>query len=154
MGRPKKPTNLRLLQGNPGKVKINPNEPKPEICIPDPPEFLGSYALEEWNRVAPMLEKLGLLSNIDTMALAAYCQCYERWRKAEAGIIADGGMTTVTEKGNVIQSPHVSIANKAMMQMHKFLAQFGMSPASRAGVTSKKKEPDSPLAKFKKKMNG
>lgn len=151
MGRPKKPTNLRLLQGNPGKVKINPKEPKPEICIPDPPEFLEGYALVEWHRVAPMLETLGLLSNIDTMALAAYCQCYERWRKAEEGIKADGGMTTVTDKGNVIQTPHVSIANKAMMQMHKFLAQFGMSPASRAGVTAKVQQPDSPFAKFKNK---
>lgn len=150
MGRPKKPTNLRLLQGNPGKVKINPNEPKPEVCIPDPPEFLDGYALMEWHRVAPMLETLGLLSKIDTMALAAYCQCYERWRKAEEAIKSDKGMTITTEKGNVIQSPHVSIANKAMAQMHKFLAQFGMSPASRAGVTAKIREPESPLAKFKK----
>lgn len=151
MGRAKKPTNLRILQGNPGRVKINPNEPKPELCIPEPPDFLSGYALEEWHRITPILEGLGLLSDLDTMALAAYCQCYERWRKAEDGIKQDGGMTTVTDKGNVVQSPHVSIANKAMLNMHKFLVQFGMSPASRAGVTANKKQPDSPLAKFKKK---
>lgn len=150
MGRPRKPTNLRILQGNPGKIPINPNEPKPKIGAPPPPDFLAGYALEEWHRITPILESLGLLSELDTMALAAYCQCYERWRTAEDSIKTEG-MTTTTEKGNVIQSPHVSIANKAMLNMHKFLVQFGMSPASRAGVTATKREPDSPLAKFKKK---
>lgn len=149
MGRPKKPTRLKLLQGNPGKQKLPKNEPNPDVKIPEPPDFLIDYALNEWNRVTPILERLGLLSDLDVMELAAYCQCVDRWRKAEEKI-KDEGMTDTTSNGNVIQSPYVGIANKAMVQMHQFLCQFGMTPASRAGVTAKVKEPDNPLAKFKK----
>ncbi|NCB09888.1 MAG: phage terminase small subunit P27 family [Bacteroidia bacterium] len=152
MGRPKKPTHLKLLQGNPGKQKLPKNEPKPDVKIPEPPNFLIDYALDEWNRVTPILERLGLLSDLDVMELAAYCQCVDRWRNAEEEIKRNG-MTDTTSNGNVIQSPYVGIANKAMVQMHQFLCQFGMTPASRAGVTAKVKEPDNPLAKFKKGIN-
>lgn len=152
MGRTKKPTNLRILQGNPGKVPINKNEPKPDVLIPAAPDFLVGYALEEWHRVTPILERLGLISDIDVMELAAYCQCYKRWREAEEKLRVSN-MTIITANGTEIQSPYISIANRAMTQMHQFAGQFGMSPASRAGVTARVKEPDNPLAKFKKGIN-
>jgi P27 family predicted phage terminase small subunit len=150
MGRPKKPTNLKKAQGNPGKTKINKNEPSPKILIPDPPEVLTGTALKEWKRITPILEKLGLLSELDVMELAAYCQCVKRWLEAEE-YIEENGLTDTTSNGNLIQSPYVGIANRAMTQMHQFLCQFGMTPASRAGVTAKIREPENPLAKFKKK---
>ncbi|MBF0406461.1 MAG: phage terminase small subunit P27 family [Candidatus Riflebacteria bacterium] len=149
MARHKKPTNLKIAQGNPGRTNISENEPSPEIKIPGPPDFLEGYAIEEWQRISPILEKLGLLSELDTMELAAYCQSYKRWREAEEEITKKG-MTDTTSNGNVIQSPYVGIANKAMTQMHQFLCQFGMTPASRASVTANKRKPESPLAKFKK----
>lgn len=148
MGRPKKPTNLKKLQGNPGKRNLNKNEPQPKIEIPKPPSFLEGYALEEWNRVTPMLERLGLLSSLDVMELAAYCQCVDRWRQAEEKIKSEG-MVDTTSNGNVIQSPYVGIANKAMVQMHQFLCQFGMTPAARSSVTANKKESPGKLDKFK-----
>lgn len=149
MARPKKPTNLKKAQGNPGKTKLNNSEPSPDICIPDPPEILKDKALDEWKRITPILKKLGLLSELDVMELAAYCQCVKRWLEAE-DYIKLNGLTDTTSNGNVIQSPYVGIANKAMVQMHQFLCQFGMTPASRAGVTAIKTKPEHKLAKFKK----
>lgn len=149
MARPKKPTRLKKLQGTAQKCRLNKNEPEPEIKIPDPPDFLDSAALEEWNRVTPILKRLGLISELDSMELAAYCQCFSRWRTAEQKLL-ELGLTETTSNGNNIQSPYVGIANTAMKQMHQFLCQFGMTPASRSGVTAAKAEPQHKLAKFKR----
>jgi hypothetical protein len=46
------PTTLRLLRGNPGKRKLNRDEPQPEIppAVPDPPPHLLPLARDEWWR--------------------------------------------------------------------------------------------------------
>lgn len=149
MGRQKKPTNLRLLQGNPGRVKINKKEPQPEIKIPESPMRLEGYAKEEWERITPILERLGLLSDMDASELCFYCQCFGRAKEAEEKI-RNSGFLIKTTNGNVIQNPLIGIANRAMQMAHQFLCQFGMTPASRSGVTATKAEPQHKLAKFKR----
>jgi phage terminase small subunit len=56
------PYNLRVLRGNPGKRRLNKNEPRPLIpeVVPEPPDFLNPYAQEEWHRIAGELSRLGL----------------------------------------------------------------------------------------------
>ena len=141
-GRKKTPTKLKVLQGTFRKDRANPNEPDPENHIPDAPDHLSSDALIEWGRMSHQLIKLGLLSDIDRTALAIYCQTYARMVKYEK-IVAVEGELTKTDKGNIILSPNMWVVNKAIEQCHKFLVEFGMSPASRAKVTAtkgKKKE--------------
>lgn len=153
MARPKKPTNLKVLQGTAQKCRINKKEPKPEIKIPNPPDNLLGFALDEWNRITPILERLGLISECDVIALAMYCDSVKTWREADAQLYTEG-LTIETTNGNVIQNPLVGIKNTAMQLAHKFLTQFGLSPASRSGVTSKVQQPENPLAKFKRRVNG
>ena len=62
-------------------------EPTPPIP-PAPPGFLMSAAKDEWWRVAPQLHVLGLLTAIDVMVLAAYCQACGRWQQAEDALAA------------------------------------------------------------------
>lgn len=80
-GRKPKPTKLKVLQGNPGKRKLPKNEPKPDPVIPDCPSHLDAIAKKEWKRFAKVLDKLGLLTEIDGSAFAAYCDQYSRWVK-------------------------------------------------------------------------
>ncbi len=140
-GRKPTPTNIRILKGNPGHRPLPENEPVPETCIPSPPDHLDGESLKEWKRITSELHTLGLLSNIDSTALAAYCQCYGRWVEAEKGI-KESGLMVKTTNGNIIQSPLVGVANKAMLMMHKFLVEFGMTPSSRTKVSAIKKEPE------------
>lgn len=147
MGRNKKPTNLRLLQGNPGRVKINENEPKPAVCIPEPPEFLEGLALDEWHRMGKILFFNGILTEMDVAAFAGYCINYARIAEAERHIREEGGVIT-TSNGNLIQSPWVGISNTAQKQMNTFLTAFGMSPVSRSRVTAQAKEEENPLKEF------
>ena len=136
MGRKNIPKRLHELKGRPGKRPLK-DEPEPDVMIPDPPEHLGKIALAEWRYIAPQLFKLGLISALDRTALAAYCQCYERWALAEAHIQLHG-MTTTTKNGIEYQSPYVGIANTALLLMHKYLTEFGMTPAARSRVSPAK----------------
>lgn len=133
-GRKPKPTHLKVLTNNPGKRPLNKNEPEPDIEIPSPPDFLSNDALIEWGKVTEQLYILGLLTRIDRSVISAYCQAYGRWAEAERLI----GMTGLTYKspktGFMMQSPYLAVANKAMEQMCKYAAEFGMTPSARSRV--------------------
>jgi P27 family predicted phage terminase small subunit len=129
-GRKPHPTHLKLVKGNPGHRPLNDTEPAPRKMLPDPPEDLTGAARKEWDRIAPELYRLGLLTSLDRSALAAYCQVYARWREAERGI-AKGGLLSMTTNGNLVQNPLVGIANKAMSDMVRYAAEFGMTPSTR-----------------------
>lgn len=130
-----KPTNLKILQGNPGKRPLNKNEPQYDSRdeLLKPPSFLSRYAKKEWKRIAPLLLKNKLLTDADVSALAAYCQAYHRWIEAEK-LIRTYGYTSITDKGNIVQRPEVSIANKAMDAMIKYGKEFGLTPSSRTNL--------------------
>ncbi len=137
VGRKKKPTNLKMLEGTFRKDRQNKNEPIPENKIPVAPEHLSEEGLNEWRRITPILFDLGLLSDLDMATLAMYCQVWGRVVKYEK-IIEKEGELLITEKGNTILSPNMWVVNKAMEQCHKYLTEFGMTPASRAKVTANK----------------
>lgn len=107
----------------------------PDVEIPSCPAWLGREAKREWKRITPHLKKLGLISQIDRSALAAYCQAYHRWWEAEA-LIKEHGLTFTTDKGYVQQRPEVGIASSAMKQMRMFLTEFGLTPSSRTRITA------------------
>ena len=146
-GRKKLPTQLKLLKGTQRAGRLNPNEPMPDIGIPEPPEFLSEAGLIEWNRISKQLVDLGLLSKIDMAALAIYCQAWGRVVKYEK-IIAGKGELYKTSNGNIILSPAMWVLNKAYEQVYKFAGEFGMSPAKRASVTATKVK-DKKKDKFK-----
>jgi P27 family predicted phage terminase small subunit len=134
-GRKPKPTALKELAGNPGKRPLNTAEPIPPSGVPVCPEGLSADAQAEWNRIAPDLIQMGVLSRIDTAALAAYCECWSRWREAERNLSKFGSVIK-TPSGYPIQSPFISIASKALDQMRKFLVEFGMTPSSRSRISA------------------
>ena len=78
-GRKPKPTALKKLEGNPGKRKMNTKEPVPDKGMPDCPKWLLPEAKEEWKRLCQKLSEMGVLTEIDMAAFAAYCQSYARW---------------------------------------------------------------------------
>ena len=121
---------------------MNGAEPTPELALPSPPPELCDDAKVEWGRISEELYRLKLLSGIDRAALAAYCQAYGRWVQAERGIrkMAEkdpltGGMMIKTTNGNVVQNPLVGIANKAMSDVVRYAAEFGMTPSARSRMS-------------------
>ena len=132
-GRRPLPTELKVLQGTQRADRMNRNEPKPRVAIPQCPSHLSGEAKREWRRMARDLAQLGLLSRIDRGALALYCQAWGRWVEAEEALKRHGTMVK-SPNGFPMQSPYLAVANKAMEQMRAMLTEFGMSPSSRTRV--------------------
>lgn len=91
--------------------------------------------------MASWLHKIGLLSEVDRAALAAYAQAYGRWVQAERAIAKmaekdqlTGGLMIKTSNGNAIQNPLVGTANKAASDMMRYAAEFGMTPSARTRI--------------------
>lgn len=75
-GRKPKPTALKKLEGNPGKRKLNTKEPIPAKGMLNCPEWLLPEAKKEWERLADLMNQMGVLTEVDMAAFAAYCQSY------------------------------------------------------------------------------
>ncbi|MCK1616588.1 phage terminase small subunit P27 family [Bradyrhizobium sp. 159] len=133
-GRKPTPTHLKLLNGNPGKRPINLREPGPELRAPTCPAHLCPAAKAEWKRLAAQLIVLRMLTDLDRGALAAYCQAYGRWVEAERKL-HETPMLLKLPSGIVQQNPWLTIANKQLELMHKYLTEFGLSPVSRSRVS-------------------
>src|SRR5262245_26115287 len=148
-GRKPTPTALRLLRGNPRKHPLNIAEPKPRALEnPDPPAGLDRAAKREWRRVAPMLGRLGVLTESDQAALAVYCEAWATWKQATRKLRA-GGLVVDSEQGPR-PSPYVKIAHDAAVQMRTLLVEFGMTPSARARIKATKIE--TPASKWGGKL--
>lgn len=150
-----KPTKLKLLTGTARAHRINPHEPAPDAAAPDPPEHLTDAARQEWDRVVVDLVALGILSDLDRGALAAYCQAYGRWSAAETALARmaardamTDGLIVKTKSGNLIQNPLVGAANKAMADMVRYAAEFGLTPSARTRVAGMSDAGPNPFAEL------
>src|SRR3954470_23013247 len=133
-GRKPTPTHLKLMHANPGKLGPNPGEPSRERRAPTCPSHLCPPAKAEWKRLAAQLTLLRILTELDRAALAAYCQAYGRWVEAERKL-HETPMLLKLPSGYVQQNPWLTIANKQLELMHKYLTEFGLSPVARSRVT-------------------
>lgn len=129
------PTALRRMAGNSGKRGYNASEPLVPDGLPSCPDHLGTTARVEWERLALVLFDIGVLTMADRAALAAYCQCYGRWVEAEEKLQVSP-LLLKTPSGYVQQSPWLSVANKQLELMGRYMAELGLTPASRSRVVA------------------
>lgn len=144
-GRKPKPLELRVIHGDAARRRAEENHPQPRRVLPRCPEHLTGEAAKAWKRLARDLYDAGLLTTVDRDALATYCIVYARWVDAEAKVSAVGPVIK-TEAGNLIQNPYLSVANRALEQMGKLEAEFGMTPSSRSRVKAEISEARKQLA--------
>ena len=157
VGRKPKPPALKILEGNPGKRKIETDIPQPDDRIPTCPYWLEEDAKVEWMRVAPELNRLGLLTRVDRAALAAYCQAYARWMAAEKVLTADGMTCEYTNKNGSTNStlrPEVLVVRQYLQIIRAFCVEFGLTPSSRARMVLPKDEEDDEENDFRRLLGG
>lgn len=128
------PTALKIMRGNPGKRLINKNEPAPEEFTADPPAHLDEDAVQEWNRLVPILKRMRVLTEADYIALANLCQAYSTMTQAQKQL-KKAGLLYKTQSGYIQQSPLLSIVNASAETVMKHLREFGLTPASRSRLT-------------------
>jgi len=127
---------MKIASGNPGKRRLNGNEPKPSADAPACPKHIKGAARREWFKVSAILAKVGLLSDHFSGPMAMYCAAYGRWCEAEIEV-AKQGVIVKSPNGYPIQNPYLAVANKAIDQMIRLSAGFGMTPAELSRVTIK-----------------
>jgi P27 family predicted phage terminase small subunit len=132
-GRKPMATALRVVTGNPGRRPLNDHEAKPRAVIPDPPDFLKGKALEEWLRVTPLLAEVGLIAKLDRAILTGYCQAWARWIECEQEL-EKTGLIVRAPNGYPMQSPYLSIVNKALDQVRQMSEQIGLSGSARSRI--------------------
>ena len=127
-----KPTNLKILEGNPGKRPLNLAEPQPEpgaLC----PDWLSNRAQQEWKRLAPILERCGILTAADQNTLAAYCDALANYVRATRII---EGLESLTETGphGTKMAPIINAQRNYADLMIKCGTKLGLSPGDRTSI--------------------
>ncbi len=81
---------------------------------------------------------MGVLTEVDGHALAAYCQIYARWREAEEFIAKHGNVYPLRDsEGRVkymAQLPQVSIARNLLQLLEGSQQEFGLTPSARSAL--------------------
>ena len=144
------PTAIKKLRGNPGKRPLNDEEPLPDVKMPDPPPFLDESAVREWNRMGPMLVRLGVLTVADGAVFAAYCQAFAHWEYLEKLVQAQG-RTYINDEGVVVVSQAYWAACKARKDLMRACTELGITPSARSRIRVKQEDKDNPYAAWKKR---
>lgn len=168
-GRPRKPTRLKLLAGNPGKRSLPKGEPQPKVEAPKRPLWIVGRAKAEWDRIVPLLLELRLLAKIHMMALAAYCQAAAELEEATRILNRDGRMletpalnragepvTDMRDDKLVVVTilkihPMVKLQRDALGRVNASLAAFGLSPSTLSkvkGIGDSGDQEEDPLVKL------
>lgn len=141
-GRPAKRAEVKKAEGNRGHRKIV-EAPVGRAGAPEAPGYLDEGALAVWERVTPLLEKMGL-DHLDRDVLAIYCQAVADVERL-TGRVRDDEVAH-TDNGFPVQNALVSVLEKARDRVVKLAAEFGMSPAARLRFASKASEAQDPLS--------
>ncbi|MFN0197334.1 MAG: phage terminase small subunit P27 family [Planctomycetaceae bacterium] len=119
-----------------------------------PPEWLTAAALEEWQRVVPEMVRLGVISGLDTIVVAQYCEMVADWIAAKAEVHEHGRTVKYeSENGSVhVQvSPWYSIAKQLGQEVKRLAAELGLTPASRPTIKGKSGQPGGGLSGWRDK---
>ncbi len=147
MGRKKKPTKLKLLEGTNRKDRENPNEPQYEPALPEPPSFLSKDALEHWHELGAVLVEKGLLSTVNKGSFVMLCESWGEFVEAKRKLEGKDAITETTNK-NAVQDLWVGVANRARESYMKRIVEFGGTPASAMKVSAKTKKKKDEWSQF------
>lgn len=123
------------MRGRKPRPGSNTEAPTAPDALPRCPAHLTAVARKEWRRLAKPLHEMGILSTVDRGAFAAYCQAWARWVEAEEKLRQSPALVK-TPSGYVQQSPWLSIANKQLEIMGRYMSELGLTPSSRMRVAT------------------
>ena len=140
MGNRPKPTKLKILQGNPGKRRINLHEPEPERARPRMPAWLKAYpvAVEEWRREVEILDDMGILTVADEGNLEFRCFI--------AAKIRELAETNDTKELNKVKN--------LITEYRQLGSLLGLDAPSRTKLTVDKSKTQSKAEAFRERKNG
>jgi len=125
-GRLSKPTALKILEGKRGHRPLPQNEPQPALGAVAP-TWMSLGARKEWGLLAPVLERMGVLTEADGETLAELCEA------------------KATHKANLKEGRFSTELWRAIQAQE---ARFGLSPSDRARLSVSPQKPKNKLERF------
>lgn len=130
-GRKRIPDEIKRLRGIDKKnpQRMNYASPKPERKKHRRPAWIkDKHAIEAWKCYGELLDKLGVLTTTDKMALEQLAVAYANWRRyqtisEEEGLIVDGR-----------RNPADVASRDWFDRTLKILVEFGLTPVSRGKI--------------------
>ncbi|MDE9566397.1 phage terminase small subunit P27 family [Xenorhabdus bovienii] len=134
-GRRPKPTARKELAGNPGKRKLNRDEPSfTPLTRVSPPDWFAEnemlLAVVMWELTSKELCTQGLLCVTDLAVLERWCVAYQFWRNAVINIARQGNTVTGATGGS-IKNPELTAKKEQQSEMDTTGAMLGLDPSSR-----------------------
>jgi phage terminase small subunit len=157
-GPQRKPTVLKIIEGNRGKRALPKNEPKPrgDLKGTKPPADFTEAQADVWRYTLDNCPP-GLLTHIDRDLLIAWCKASELHARAsrlqaakDAKAREEGGEELLAmTKGGYMQSSYLSIINRQAVLLLQLAGALGFSPAARTRINAPEEEgPKDPGAKY------
>jgi hypothetical protein len=121
-GRRPKPAHLKLVQGNPGKRKINTGEPHAD-ALKGPPEYFSSHQIALWNELVEAAPH-HVLKQSDRFLLELAVRLLEQVRAGQ------------------------NVSRALMSELRQCLAAMGMEPSARGRLSVAPPAPANPFAEL------
>lgn len=165
-GRKRKPTHIRILEGNAGHRPLSAQEPKPERGVPTCPKHLSPRGKQVFRKLGRTLDEIGVITKADGLALELLVSAYDEYRdardlihdaaaekkfEAQQLVETKDGLVykTFTELGFILRPhPANALATNAWRRTAAMLSEFGLTPASRSKVRSDMSDEVDPLDEF------
>lgn len=147
-----KPTQLKVLEGNPGGKALNRREPKPKRPLKDAPAWFDRMHREVWEHTLQEAPA-GLLKSIDEAVLATYVTAYIIHQRATEELCSSE-LLIESLMGGIKANPLVQVQSMAAKVMLRAAAEMGFTPSSRSRVIvdpddgDDEDKPQSPFAVF------
>lgn len=132
------PAAVKEAKGKPGRRPIG-SDPVPETAQPvriDVPDWLAGGGLEVWQRLAPRLTALKLLTPTDAETFARYCKNFARWLMMQKRLDDMGEIYEIETASGVVRraDPAFVIGDRLERQLVSAEAVFGLNPAERQRI--------------------
>ena len=136
------PTNLKVVRGTAKPCRLNDKEPSPKkLKTIRPPDSLTAAEKKCWRRTVTDLQAAGIITVIDTVALAAYCRAWVGYQ-SESEMVEEEGSVVTGGMGGPVVSPHFKASSEYFKRLLQLWREFGMTPSSRTRIRAEKEEDD------------
>jgi P27 family predicted phage terminase small subunit len=149
LGRPPKPTALKVLNGSaahdPGR--LNRDEPHPE-GQPVMPADLSAAEQEVWRHVLAEMPS-GVITGVDRDVFRIYCE-EVALERAIRDLVGRSGLlvrsSSHANRGELTENPLLAVLRDHATLVRSFAADLGLTPTARSGIHAAPKRNDDRMA--------
>jgi P27 family predicted phage terminase small subunit len=104
-------------------------EPGKVAAVPPAPDYLCAYGREMFNRLAPKLVRLQLLTEIDDVLLVMYCDAWATWRRTREALNKLNAKSKAQDRRALMTA-----LNRTRLEVMRLGVDLGLSPGARTRI--------------------